>query len=123
MYQLINDILLKFLPEFKRTKTWRWFVVMIMGLMIRTNHKGVTSAIGALRIKPELYHTALHFYRSEGYDVDELYGKWIQIATEKSNLVVIDGRILILADHIKISKEGRRMPDIQIHHQDRKSVV
>ena len=23
MYQLINDILLKFLPEFKRTKTWR----------------------------------------------------------------------------------------------------
>ena len=118
MYQLINDILLKFLPEFKRTKTWRWFVVMVMGLMIRKNHNGVTSTIAALRIKPELYHTALHFYRSEGYDVNELYGKWIHIATEKSNLVVIGGRMLILADHIKISKEGRRMPDIQIHHQE-----
>ena len=117
MYQLINNILLKFLPKFKRTKTWRWFVVMIMGFIIRSNHRGVTSTIAALRIKPELYHTALHFYRSEGYEVDGLYSKWIQIAKE-SNLVVIGGRVLILADHIKISKEGRRMPDIQIHHQE-----
>ena len=118
MYQLISDILLKFLPEFKRMRTWRWFVVMIMGHIMRFNHNGVTSTIAALRINPKLYHTALHFYRSEGYDVSELYSKWIQITTKESNLAVIGGRILILADHIKISKEGRRMPDIQIHHQE-----
>ena len=117
MYQLINNILLKFLPEFKRLKTWKWFVVMIIGLMMRSNRNGITSIIAILRINPKLYHTALHFYRSKGYDVDKLYSKWIQIATEESNLVEIGGRILILADHIKISKEGRHMPDIQIHHQ------
>jgi len=88
-----------------------------MGLMMRSNNKGITSIIATMRIKPKLYHTALHFYRSKGYDVDELYSKWIQIATEESNLVEIGGRIFLLADHIKISKEGRHMPDIQIHHQ------
>lgn len=118
MYQLINDILLKFLPDFKRTKTWRWFVVMVIGFMIRNNHNGITSIISSLRLKPSLYHTALHFFRSRGYTTEALYKRWIQIAVKESSVQRVGKRVLLLGDHIKISKEGRRMPDIQIHHQE-----
>ena len=118
MYQLINNIILKFLPHFKRLKTWRWFAIFVIGFMIRSNHNGITSIISTLRLKPELYHTGLHFFRSSGYETKDLYKEWIQIATEGSKLQRVGGRILLLGDHIKISKEGRRMPDIQLLHQE-----
>lgn len=118
MYQLINSILLEFLHSFKRLKTWRWFVVFVIGFMLRSNRRGVTSTIEALRLRPSLYHTALHFFRSDGYKVDMLYEKWIDIAMMYAPVHRIGERVLLLGDHIKICKEGRRMPDIQIIHQE-----
>jgi hypothetical protein len=53
--------------------------------------------------------------------VEALYEKWIETALSplnKSTILRISDRVLILGDHIKISKEGRRMPDIQIMHQE-----
>lgn len=118
MYQLINNILLEFLQSFKRLSTWRWFVIFTIGFMLRSNRRGVTSTIEALRLEPSLYHTGLHFFRSSGYEVDTLYERWIDVAMEYAPVQRIGGRVLLLGDHIKISKEGRRMPDIQIIHQE-----
>ena len=119
MYQLINDILLKFLPKFKRISTWKWFVTAVIGFMTRTNtYGGITSIISSLRLKPELYHDVLHFFRSDGYAVEELYDEWIRIAADNRELLYVGGRVLLLGDHIKVSKEGRRMPDIQLLHQE-----
>lgn len=119
MYQLINDILLNFLPKFKRIRTWKWFAAAVIGFMIRTNTcGGITSIISSLRLKPELYHDLLHFFRSDGYAIEELYDEWIRIAANNSELLYVGGRVLLLGDHIKVSKEGRRMPDIQLLHQE-----
>ena len=118
MFQLINSILLEFMKNFKRVKTWQWFVVLMMGFMLRGNRRGVTSIVSSLRLRPGLYHTMLHFFRSTGYTVGDLYNKWIKIVIRRGTLWQVAGYIVLLGDHIKISKEGRRMPDIQTMHQE-----
>jgi hypothetical protein len=74
--------------------------------------------VSALKLKPQYYHSILHFFRSSGYEVTSLYERWIEIAERNSDFVTIADYVVMLGDHIKISKEGRRMPDIQILHQD-----
>jgi hypothetical protein len=91
MFQLINSILYEFYSSFKRTKTWQWFVVLVIGFMSRSDHRGVTSVISALRLKPKLYHTMLHFFRSAAYEVEGLYDKWIKISLRRAPIVKIDG--------------------------------
>jgi hypothetical protein len=111
-------MLLEFKECFKRVKTWQWFVVLVIGLMVRSRHEGVTSILSALRLKPELYHTMLHFFRSTGYRVTDLYAKWVKIVMKHGSVKRIAGRVVLIGDHIKVSKEGLRMPGIEILHQD-----
>ena len=118
MFQLINNILLDFRNCFKRLATWKWFVILVTGFMVRNDHRGVTSVISSLRLRPELYNTALHFFRSTGYKVGDLYEKWVKIVVKNVELVRIADRVVVLGDHIKVSKEGRRMPWIQKLHQE-----
>jgi len=118
MYQLINNIVHEFRNCFKREKTWQWFVVLIMGFMLRSDHRGVTSAVSALKLKPKLYHTLLHFFRSTAYKTEALYAKWIITAVKKTAVTRIAGRMVMIGDHIKVSKEGRRMPEIQTMRQE-----
>jgi hypothetical protein len=69
-------------------------------------------------MKPELYYVMLHFFRSGGYEIKEIYDKWIKVAEQEISLMQIAGRVVLLGDHIQISKEARRMPDIQTIHQE-----
>jgi hypothetical protein len=118
MFQLINTILHEFADCFKRIKTWQWFVVVIIGFMVRDNHRGVTSIISSLKLQPELYHSLLHFFRSTGYQLETLYDKWLKIALKHATVKRISGRVVLLGDHIKVSKEGKYMPSIQTLHQE-----
>lgn len=118
MFQLINSILLEFRTCFKRSRTWKWFVILVIGFMSRTELRGVTSIIAVLKLKPGLYHTMLNFFRSNAYQTVELTEKWIKVAMKHCNAMRIAGRIVMIGDHSKVSKEGLRMPDVQILHQD-----
>ena len=118
MFQLMNSILLEFRNCFKRTKTWRWFVIIIIGFMVRMDNRGVTSIISALRLKPCLYHNLLHFFRSNAYRTNNIFEKWIMLAMKYSNIKRVANRIILLGDHSKVSKEGVRMPGVQTMYQD-----
>ena len=118
MFQHINNIIRKFSSCFKRTEAWQWFAILIMGFMLRTGDRGVTLVISVLKLDPALYHTMLHFFRSKAYKVADVYGRWIQIAQTEIEFTMIAGRVILLGDHIKIPKEGRRMPGIQIIRQE-----
>jgi hypothetical protein len=50
--------------------------------------------------------------------VKAIYDKWIKIVMKYGGIVRVGGRVLVLGDHIKNSKEGLRMPGVQILHQD-----
>ena len=118
MFQHINNIIRKFSSCFKRPETWQWFSILIMGFILRTGDRGVTLVISVLKLDPALYHTMMHFFRSKAYKVADVYGRWIQIAQKEIEFKTIAGRVILLGDHIKIPKEGRRMPGIQIMHQE-----
>ena len=118
MFQLINSILQEFRNCFKRKKTWRWFVIIIIGFMIRMDNRGVTSIISALRLKPHLYHNLLHFFRSNAYEPDCISEKWISLAMKYGSIKRVANRVVLLGDHSKVSKEGLRMPGVQTMYQD-----
>ena len=118
MLQLINTIIHEFQGCFNRKKTWKWFLVILIGFMIRNNNRGVTSIISSLRLMPRYYHNVLHFFRSEGYTCEALYTQWIKTAMKHGAYIRVAGMTVLIGDHIKIPKEGCRMPDIQILHQD-----
>ena len=121
MFQLIDTILQQFKKCFKRKATWNWFVVIIIGFMIRKSHRGVTSMISDMRLNPKKYHTMMHFFRSKAYEVDEIYETWIGEVVKDPAILRISDRVVTSGDHTKLSKEGRKMPDIQIIRNSRLS--
>ena len=118
MFQLISNILHQFRGCFKRQKTWRWFAVLVIGLMFRSDHRGVTSVISSMRLMPHLYHAMLHYFRSTAYSVKDVYQTWIKLALKYAAVVRIADRVVVLGDHSKVPKEGLHMPGIQMLHQD-----
>ena len=118
MFQFINNILEQFLPCFNREASWVNFCTIIIGFIMRPDMRGVSSVISALRINPKHYTTLLKFFRSSSFDIDRLYQKLITVCMKILPPKTIDGRVVLVGDHIKISKEGRRMPAIEKLHQE-----
>ena len=61
MLFFINEILKMFGSCFSREAAYQWFVILVVGLMIRDDHLGVTSVIRDLGLRPECYETMMHF--------------------------------------------------------------
>ena len=118
MLQLTNDILQLFRKCFKRKATWNWFVVLVIGFMVARNRRGITSVISDMRLNPRKYHTALHFYRSAAYEVNNLYKTWTMEVVKDQTILRISERVVTNGDHSKVNKKWRRMPGMQIHHQE-----
>jgi hypothetical protein len=118
MFRFINNILEQFLPCFNREASWINFCSILIGFILRPDMRGVTSVISALRMKPGHYTTLLKFFRSNAFDLDTLYRKLTTVFLKILPPKTIDGRVILVGDHIKISKEERRMPAIERSHQE-----
>ena len=118
MFLLINQMIIQFRKCFNRERTWKWFVVHVMGLMVRLNMRGVTSSLSALQMESAIYKVSMDFFRSDAYEVTKLYENWINMTVCDECILRISDRIVIDGDHTKVSKEGRRMPGLQVHHQE-----
>jgi hypothetical protein len=60
----------------------------------------------------------LHFFRSKALDLENIKSKWQSIVLQHSNPVMLDGYLMLIGDHIKVSKEARHMPGVKKLHQD-----
>jgi hypothetical protein len=69
-------------------------------------------------MKPNHYTSLLKFFRSHAFDLDTLYRKLIAVCVKILPPQTVGGRVVLVGDHIKISKEGRRMPAIEKLHQE-----
>jgi hypothetical protein len=118
MFQFINDILEQFLPCFNREASWVNFCSIIIGFIIRPDMRGVSPVISALRMKPGHYTTLLKFFRSNAFDIDTLYRKLIAVCMKILPPKTVDGRVILVGDHIKTAKEGCGMPAIEKLHQE-----
>jgi hypothetical protein len=118
MFARLEPILQDLRPCFSRQAAFEWFVIIIMGFLIRCDHSGLTSIIRWLFLTPESYELILHFFRATSWQLEPLLSKWAQVAFKRYPRITIAGRSILPADGIKLGKEARRMPAIKTLHQD-----
>lgn len=118
MFAHLDPILQDLRPCFSRQAAFEWFVIVIMGFLIRCDHTGLTSIVRWLFLTPESYELILHFFRATSWQLEPLLSKWVQVAFKRYPRITIAGRSLLLGDGIKLGKEARRMPAIKTLHQD-----
>ena len=91
---------------------------VVVAFMVRVEHRGVTSFISKLGLLPRFYDQILHFFRSDAYETEEVYQAWIGIAQEHTPFEEEGEYVILVADPIKVAKEGKRMPAVHVYHQE-----
>jgi hypothetical protein len=118
MYKLIETILTQFRSCFKRESTFASFVIIVIGMLLRRDFRGVSSIVSTLRLKPQCYDNLIHFFRSKAFDLSGLMKKWVEIVAQTAPLLKVADRLVIIGDNIKIVKEAQKMPAVKKLHQD-----
>jgi len=113
MFCFLNTILEGFRKCFSREKAFHWFVVIVIGLMARSDHLGVTSFIRELAIRPELYETMLHFFRAASWDLAQVRQTWYEIVKANAPICREGAWNILIGDGVKQSKEARHMPGVK----------
>jgi hypothetical protein len=103
-------------------RTFLWFVTCLAGITIRIDFLGVTSIVRALGLKGICYDRILDFYHGSGLKLDKLTHTWVRtILKIFPEILRVNGRLLLVGDGIKISKEGKKMPAVKGLHQQSES--
>ena len=107
----------------QRKRTFFWMVIFLMGASIRCGDlMGVTSVVRVLGLLPGYYSCLLDFLHSPSLNVKLLAQLWTQWALMHFlDKVTVNGRIVLLTDGIKVSKEGKKMPGVKSLHQESES--
>ncbi len=107
-------------PAFSRIRTFIWFAVALAAMCVRGDLRGVTSFVRALGLQERCYDRLLNLFHSRALVLDVLTRQWVSLAvtTLKPFVYVVQGRIVLVADGIKIAKAGRKMPAVKKLHQE-----
>jgi len=102
-------------PAFSREKTFYWFILVMIGMTIRTDHMGMASLMRALNLKDSGYQSLCDFFHSDAINLRKLTEIWGKIVFSIFSpfLVKYKGRVIFLIDGIKAPKEGQRMPGVK----------
>jgi hypothetical protein len=118
MIEYVERLLRALRPAFTREATFAWFVVAFAGVVTRQDVYGVSSIIRALSLAPVYYPALLHFFHSTAWTAERLYRQWEGWLIGQPVVERVAGRIVLLGDHTKQPKDGRRMPQVSTLHQD-----
>ena len=114
----LGSLLMSFRDQFAREATFQWFVVAVLGFIVRLDHHGVSSSIRWLQIRPELYESFLAFFRSTAVPLDRILPHWLRLVSERHAVRTRAGALVLIGDGIKIAKEAVRMPGVKKLHQE-----
>jgi hypothetical protein len=121
LWTFVTSSLYALRPAFSRKVTFFWFSLAVYAFCVRTDLAGVTSFVRCLGLSESCYHSFLGLFTSSGVKLDSLTRLWVQYVLEQAPLLKVEERVVILADGIKVPKEGRRMPGVKSLHQDSQS--
>jgi len=117
MIARLSPLLMALSDPFVRQATFQWFVVAVVGLLMRLDHHGVSSTIRWLRVRPESYERFVAFFRSQGLKLGELQKAWQRLVCARGTRRASTGAVVLLGDGIKVAKEAQRMPGVKKLHQ------
>jgi len=106
-------------PACARHPTFLWLTVGLAALCLRADLGGVTSLVRALGLTPASYYGLLHFFHSDGLNLEPLTLCWRAARARllARRLVRVQGRPILLVDGLKRGTEGRKMPAVKALHQ------
>ena len=113
MLNFIDKVLCHFESCFSRKASFRWFVTITIGFMLRTDKLGVTSIIRDLALPHDCYLSLIHFFRASSWSLDTIRRCWFSAVKEYSPLYKEGAFHVLVGDGVKQSKEGRRMPGVK----------
>lgn len=105
-------------PACARWRTFAGMVLVLVGLSVRADLAGVSSFVRAAGLHPRVYRRLLHVFHSNGLDLNTLTKLWCALALKLFAPVRVNGRIVCLADGLKVAKEGKKMPGVKKLHQE-----
>lgn len=110
-------------PACARTRTFLWLLVVLMAMTTRTDLAGVTSFVRCHWLHARFYDHLRKFFHSPALPVDRLAVLWVALCLKlfAPHLVRIHGRVVLIADGIKVPKEGKKMPAVKSLHQESQS--
>ena len=118
MHEELRRFLTHMRPAFSRQATYGWFVIVFVGFMVRTDTLGVSSIVRALMLAPESYTCLLHFFHSTAWTVEGLMTVWWEWLAARDVAYRLGSRLVLVGDHTKAPKDGRKMPAVTTLHQD-----
>jgi len=118
MWEWINETVMSFRKCFRREAAFKWFVVVVIGMMIWKEHLGVSSLVRELWIDPRHYETLLHFYRSSAWNLEGIRNQWMQTVKKAGVMFEEEGMPILVGDGTKQAKEGKRMPCVKKLYQE-----
>jgi hypothetical protein len=119
MWEYIDTVLMSFEKCFTRKAAFRWFVVIIIGLILRSDFAGITSIIRTLGLTPNCYEALVHFFASDAWKLSTIRQHWINVVMGSDTLFLKEnGMLILIGDGVKQSKEGKKMPGVKRLHQE-----
>ena len=118
MLEELKSFLVFMRPAFSRRATYCWFVVVFVGFILRTDNFGVSSIVRSLLLPAESYTCLLHFFHSSAWNVETIMAIWWQWLVKKNVAHRIGNRLVLVGDHTKTPKDGRKIPAVTTLHQD-----
>lgn len=118
MWNLLNKVLNNFRKCFSRQASFNWFVIIIIGLMLRSDSLGITSVIRDLNLSYNVYTTMIHFFHASSWNLECIAIKWFELVKSFAPIYKEDGVTILVGDGVKASKEARRMPGVKKLHQE-----
>lgn len=106
-------------PACSRQRTFYWLVIILTGYTLRHDLAGVSSIMRSLPLHDWCYDRLLDFFHSPACSLavlTHLWGSWL--CAHLPGLIRVNQRLVVIADGVKIGKEGRKMPARKLLHQE-----
>lgn len=101
-----------------RRRTFLWMSLVLVGFSIRTELLGVTSFVRSCFLQPKKYCRLLHLFHSPALKLEKLTALWTTLALKLFSPVTCQDHLVLLADGLKVPKEGKKMPAVKTLHQE-----
>ena len=101
-----------------RKRTFLWMCLALVGFSIRTELLGVTSFVRSCFLKAEKYRCLLHLFHTPSLNLPRLTKLWAQLALKLFSPVICKNYLVLIADGLKVPKEGKKMPAVKALHQE-----
>ncbi len=90
----------------------------LLGLCVRGDAAGVTSTVRAAFLQGASYRRLLHVFHATSIHLEKLTSTWVHAVLTRFRPLEVAGFRVLVADGIKVPKEGRRMPAVKSLHQE-----